>query len=64
MLLITGLPNRAGSLGYDFFTESKSGRLDQKLLVIRVAQTKYNDLFVKVTEPGPSKPATAADDRK
>jgi hypothetical protein len=49
MLLVTSLPERPGSLGHYFFTEPKSGRLDQKLLVIRLSDTKYNDLFVRVT---------------
>jgi hypothetical protein len=52
MLLITNLPERSGSLGHYFFTESKSGHLEQKLLVIRLTDTKYNDLFVQLNEGG------------
>jgi hypothetical protein len=49
MLLVTSLPERQGSLGHYFFTESQSGHLDQKLLVIRLSDAKYNDLFVELT---------------
>ena len=43
MLLISSLPNRPGSLGHHFFTTNKDHR-EQKLLVIRLAQTQHNDL--------------------
>lgn len=45
MLVITSLPERTGSLGHYFFTEQTKGALEQKLLLIRVAQTQHNDLF-------------------
>jgi hypothetical protein len=45
MLLVSSLPGRPGSLGHYFFTEQTSGALDQKLLLIRLAQTQHNDLF-------------------
>jgi hypothetical protein len=45
MLLVTSLPSRPGSLGHYFFTEQTSGALQQKLLLIRLAQTQHNDLF-------------------
>lgn len=45
MLLLSSLPNRPGSLGHYFFTTGK-GASEQKLLVIRLAQTQYDDLFV------------------
>jgi hypothetical protein len=44
MLLVTSLPNRAGSLGHHFFTED-NGKLEQKLLVLRLAQTQHDGLF-------------------
>lgn len=45
MLVMTSLPNRSGSLGHHFFTEN-TGRLEQKLLVIRLSQTQHDGLFV------------------
>ncbi len=50
MLVVTSLPERPGSLGHYFFTESKTGHLEQKLLVIRLTETKSSDLFVRVNE--------------
>ncbi len=44
MLLITAAPDRPGSLGHHFFTESETAP-QQKLLVIRLAQTQHDDLF-------------------
>ncbi|MCE5267856.1 MAG: hypothetical protein LLG00_08215 [Planctomycetaceae bacterium] len=44
MLVLTCLPNRAGSLGHHFFTQSE-GRLEQKLLLIRLSQTQHDGLF-------------------
>ncbi len=44
MLLMSSLPNRSGSLGHHFFSEEK-GRLEQKLMVIRLAQTQHDELF-------------------
>jgi hypothetical protein len=43
MLLISSLPARPGSLGHYFFTEQTSGALEQKLLLIRLAQTQHNE---------------------
>ncbi len=45
MLLVTSLPQRPGSLGHYFFTEQRAGVLEQKLLIIRLAQTQHDDLF-------------------
>jgi hypothetical protein len=45
MLLMTSLPNRPGSLGHQFFTCNKEGQQEQKLLVIRLAQTQHNELY-------------------
>jgi hypothetical protein len=46
MLLVTCLPDRAGTLGNYFFTEQKDGQPQQKLVVIRLAESRYSDLFV------------------
>ena len=45
MFVVSSLPNRSGSLGHYFFTETKFGKLQQKLLVIRLSQTQHDDLF-------------------
>jgi hypothetical protein len=45
MLVLASLPDRPGSLGHHFFTQRAGGEIEQKLLVIRVAQTQYDDLF-------------------
>ena len=45
MLVLASLPNRPGSLGHSFFTESAGGRLEQKLLILRLSQTQHDDLF-------------------
>jgi len=55
MLVLSSLSNRPGSLGHHFFTEN-DGRLEQKLLVIRLSQTQHDGLFnpsepVKPEEP-------------
>ena len=45
MLVITSLPDRPGSLGHHFFSEDCSGSVEQKLLVVRLAQTQHDVLF-------------------
>ena len=45
MLLISSLDSRPGSLGHQFFTCKSNGRLEQKLLLIRLIQTQHDDLF-------------------
>ncbi len=46
MLVLSSLSNRPGSLGHHFFTEKQNeGRLEQKLLIIRLAQTQHDGLF-------------------
>ncbi|MEN6451296.1 MAG: hypothetical protein ABFC96_12460 [Thermoguttaceae bacterium] len=55
MLVLTSLPNRSGSLGHHFFTQT-DGKQEQKLLLIRVAQTQHDGLFnppaaLKLDEP-------------
>jgi hypothetical protein len=44
MLVLGSLSSRPGSLGHHFFTEN-DGRLEQKLLVVRLAQTQRDELF-------------------
>ena len=44
MLLLSSLPSRPASLGHRFFTEN-DGQLEQKLLVVRLAQTQHDGLF-------------------
>ena len=46
MLVLSSLPNRPGSLGHHFFTEN-TGRMEQKLLIVRVAQTQQDGLFAR-----------------
>ena len=51
LLVLTTVPERSGTLGQFLFTESPGGaqsyddRLTQKLLVVRLAQSRYSDLF-------------------
>jgi hypothetical protein len=45
MLVLSSLSNRPGSLGHYFFTENDGGRLEQKLLIIRLTQTQHDGLF-------------------
>jgi hypothetical protein len=44
MLVISSLANRPGSLGHHFFTQN-DGRLEQKLLIVRLSQTQHDGLF-------------------
>jgi hypothetical protein len=50
MLILTTLPDRKGSLGYNLFTEPTGGHLDQKLLVVKLTDTKSTDLSVQVND--------------
>jgi hypothetical protein len=45
MLLVSCLPSRPGSLGHHFFTTVNGGQKEQKLLIIRLAQTQHDGLF-------------------
>ncbi len=47
MLVLTTSPERSGTLGHYFFTEPQSNTDDvrQKMIVIRLAKTRYDDLF-------------------
>lgn len=64
MLLITGLPDRPGSLGYQFFMEPGAQKPQQKLVLVRLAQTQYDDLFTAdglLDWPGAEEPTPAAE---
>ncbi len=45
LLVITSIPTRPGSLGHQFFTCQEGGKRQQKLLLIRLAQTQQQGLF-------------------
>lgn len=51
MLVLGGLPGRLGSLGYHYFTEEISGRLEQKLLLIRLVGSGTADAAVAPAAP-------------
>lgn len=52
ILVLSCLPERPGSLGYHYFTDKASERLEQKLLLVRVAQAQFDDLFNADEPPG------------
>ena len=45
MLILSTRPDRSGSLGYRFFTLNPGGQLEQKLMIVRLAQTQHDALF-------------------
>jgi hypothetical protein len=45
ILILTRQPDQDGSLGRYFFTDTTDGVAEQKLLLLRVAQSQYDDLF-------------------
>lgn len=45
ILLLSCVPEREGSLGWYFFTQTSSGDPQQKLLLVRLAQTQHDGLF-------------------
>ena len=45
MLVLTSVPTRSGSLGHQFFTRQEGGKRQQRVLMIRVAQTQQQGLF-------------------
>lgn len=47
MLVVSCLPDRPGSLGYRFFTDETIGSLQQKVLLIRVAQLPPDALYLE-----------------
>jgi hypothetical protein len=44
MIVLSSLPNRPGSLGHYFLT-TNDGKLEQKLLIVRLSQTQQDPLF-------------------
>lgn len=58
MLVVSCLPDRRGSLGDYFLTTARSGKREQKLLVIRLSQTQQDPLF----DPQTGRPSLAAND--
>ncbi|MBI1903773.1 MAG: hypothetical protein HYS13_21935 [Planctomycetia bacterium] len=45
MLVLSSARDRPGSLGHYFFSDSATGRLERKLLFLRLSQTQQDDLF-------------------
>lgn len=45
LLVLASRPGRPGSLGHHFLTQPQADSLEQKLLLVRLSQTQYNDLF-------------------
>ena len=59
MLVLTCMPNRGGTLGHYLFTEPQGDQLQQKLIVVRLAQSRYDDLFATATAADAAAPKTA-----
>lgn len=51
MLVLSTYPKKAGSLGYQFFTEVDDDVVTQKMLLIRLARTDYDDRFDDAASP-------------
>lgn len=47
MLVVSALPERIGSLGYQFFTERDGDTTVQKMLLVRLTQCEYDDRFAE-----------------
>lgn len=45
LLVVASIPTRIGSLGHQFLTREVGGKRQQKLLLIRIAQTQHQGLF-------------------
>lgn len=45
IILVSTLLDRPSTLGHRFFTENRDGHIEQKLLVLRLAQTQHDELF-------------------
>ncbi len=52
MLIVSSLPNRPGSLGHYFLT-TNDGRLEQRLLIVRLSQTQHDGLFITPEQAKP-----------
>ena len=63
MLVLTTLPERGGTLGHYFFTEPQAtaDQVRQKLIVIRLAQARYDDLFTSTSSGGKESSVSTAD---
>jgi hypothetical protein len=66
MLVLTTLPDRPGTLGHYFFTEPQAGADEgrQKLIVVRLARTRYDDLFAPPAIADAHPRATSSADTK
>lgn len=51
MIALTTLPKKVGSLGYRFFTETRGDLTVQKMIIIRLAHSEYDDRFVEGAPP-------------
>ncbi len=65
MLLLSSRPELPGSLGHHFFTTEDNGHRQQKLLVLRLAQTQHDGLFtppqvLPLEEQHPEEPLAAS----
>jgi hypothetical protein len=49
MLVMASLASRPGSLGHYFFTDQQSGPVEQKLLIVRLAQTQRDNVVQTAT---------------
>lgn len=45
ILALSCLPNRLGSVGNYFFTEKQPGKMEQKLLLVRLIQRQHDDIL-------------------
>ncbi|MCC7085625.1 MAG: hypothetical protein IT427_11545 [Pirellulales bacterium] len=45
MLALTSLPQCSGTLGHYFFTERQTNEMQQKMIIVRLEQARYSDLF-------------------
>jgi hypothetical protein len=51
MLVLTCMSDRPGSLGHHYFTEKSSDRVMQKMLLVRLSDSGYDDLFTLEAPP-------------
>lgn len=66
ILVISTLKERPGTIGHRFFAENADGRVEYKLLVLRLAQTQHDELFEpadvipldSLAEPSPTQSPT------
>jgi hypothetical protein len=45
MLVIASLPERPGTVGHYFLTEQQADQMQQKMMIVRLEQSRYSDLF-------------------